>query len=88
MQNTQSISLKVVEKIAEREQVSPAELKPPLHYAIDTDALNSLYQSDTPERGPSKVEFTYNGYTVVVDSTGDVDIRDQVSASGPDKTIA
>lgn len=88
MQNTQSISLKVVEKIAEREQVSPAELKPPLHYAIDTDALNSLYQSDTAERGPCKVEFTYNGYTVVVDSTGDVDIRDQVSASGPDKTIA
>lgn len=87
MNNTQSVSLKIVEKIAEREQVSPEELQPPIHYAIDTDALDSLYQSNTSDRRPATVEFEYKGYTVVVDSTGDVDIRDQISASEPDKTF-
>ncbi|PGF15512.1 hypothetical protein CP556_04825 [Natrinema sp. CBA1119] len=70
VQPTQSLSLKVVEKIAEREGIEPEELHPPIHDAINTDALDSLYQASDPERNPSKVEFAYSGYTVTADSTG------------------
>ncbi|WP_226004113.1 HalOD1 output domain-containing protein [Natrinema salinisoli] len=85
MNNTQSVSLKIVEKVAKREQVSPEELRPPLHSVIDTDALDSLYQSTISDRRSPEVEFEYKGYTVTVDSTGDVDIRHQVSTVEPTK---
>ncbi|MDF9748353.1 HalOD1 output domain-containing protein [Natrinema salsiterrestre] len=83
MNHTQSISFKIVEKVAKRERVSPEELRPPLHSVIDTDALDSLYRSTISERSSPEVEFEYNGYTITVDSTGDVDVRDQVSTEGP-----
>ncbi|WP_076610938.1 HalOD1 output domain-containing protein [Natronorubrum thiooxidans] len=88
VQTTQSLSLKIVEKIAKREGVQPEELKPPIHSAIDTDALDSLYQSSDSDRGPSKVEFRYKGYTVIVDRAGDVDVEKHVASLEPDKTVA
>ena len=84
MQTTESLSLRVVEEIAEREGVQPEKVSPPLHYAIDTDALDSLYQSGDAARSPSKVTFDYKGYTVTVDSTGDVDIENQTAAVDAD----
>ncbi|MFC6768002.1 HalOD1 output domain-containing protein [Natrinema soli] len=86
MQPTQSLSLKIVEKIAEREEIEPEELHPPIHVAINTDALDSLYQASDSEKNPSKVEFVYRGYTVTIDSTGDVNIEKRVAAFDPDKT--
>ncbi|WP_226040378.1 HalOD1 output domain-containing protein [Natrinema sp. DC36] len=86
MQRTQSLSLKVVEKISEREGIEPEELHPPIHDAINTDALDSLYQASDSGRTPSTVEFVYRGYTVTVDSTGDVDIEERIAAFDPDKT--
>jgi len=87
VQSTHSISLTVVEEIAKQEGVSPEELRPPLHYAIDTDALDSLFQSTDGERVPSTVEFTYNGYTVSIDETGDVNVADHTSVTEADKTV-
>lgn len=86
VQPTQSLSLKVVGKIAEREGIEPEELHPPIHDAINTDALDSLYQASDSERNPSKVEFVYSGYTVTVDSTGEVNLEKRVTAFDPDKT--
>jgi len=86
VQPTQSISLKIVDKVAEREGVQPEELNPPIHYAINTDALDSLYEASDSDRSPSRVEFVYNGYTVTVDSTGDVALENRVAALDPDKT--
>jgi len=88
VQTTQPLSLKIVEKIAKREGVQPEELKPPIPHAIDTDALDSLYQSSDSEHGPSKVEFRYNGYTVTVDRVGDVDVEKHAAALEPNKTVA
>ncbi|WP_254532376.1 HalOD1 output domain-containing protein [Natrinema gelatinilyticum] len=88
MRTTQSLSLKVVEKIAKQEGVQPEELRPPIHYVIDTDALDSLYQSGDAERTPSQVEFEYNGYTVTVDRTGEVAVTKRAAAVEPDKTAA
>jgi len=88
VQTTQPVSLKIVEKIAKREGVQPEELKPPIHYAIDTDALDSLYQSSDSHKAPSKVEFRYSGYTVTVDRAGDVDVEKHAAALEPDKSVA
>ena len=84
MQTTESLSLKIVEEVANREGVQPEELSPPIHYVVDTDALDSLYQSSDPARYPSSVEFVYKGYTVTVDGTGSVDIEERTAAVDPD----
>jgi len=86
VQPTQSLSLKIVDKVAEREGVQPEELNPPIHYAINTDVLDSLYEASDSGRSPSRVEFVYNGYTVTVDSTGDVALEKRVTTLDPDKT--
>ncbi|MFC6765911.1 HalOD1 output domain-containing protein [Natrinema soli] len=87
MQPTQSLSLKIVDKVAEREGVQPEELNPPIHDAINTDALDSLYDARDSEKNPSIIEFAYNGYTVTVDSRGDVDLENRVAALDPEKTV-
>nr|WP_170155581.1 HalOD1 output domain-containing protein [Halopiger aswanensis] len=75
-----SISLKVVEKVADREGVDPVDLTPPLHTVVDTEALDSLFQStSSTERAVGKVEFQYQGYQVQVDSSGEVQIGETVS---------
>ena len=51
-QKGERISLKVVEKVADREGVDPLALHPPLHTVIDTEALDSLFQS-TPSTSRS-----------------------------------
>mgnify|MGYP006307149903 CR=1 FL=1 len=86
VQTTHSISLTVVEEIAKHEEVPPEELRPPLHYVIDTDALDSLFQSVAGEKAPTTVEFTYNDYIVSIDETGDVDVTVQTPVTEADKT--
>ncbi len=83
---SESLSLKIVEEIAKREGVQPEELSPPIHYAIDTDALDSLYQLSDGERNPSKVEFVYKGYSITVESTGEIELEKQTAAVDLDKT--
>ncbi|MEY7852218.1 HalOD1 output domain-containing protein [Natrarchaeobius sp. A-rgal3] len=75
MNREQPVSLAVVEAIAKREGIPPEELQPPLHGAIDTDALDSLFHPVDAERLPSAVEFTYNGYTVHVDGSGEITLE-------------
>ena len=87
VQNNHSISLTVVEEIAKHEEVPPEELRPPLHYAIDTDALDSLFQSAGDERCPSTIEFAYNGYLVSIDGTRDVEVTEHTAVTESDKTV-
>ena len=67
------VSLRIVRAVATREGIDPAELQPPLHDVVDTDALEALFAD--PERAGT-VEFTYRGYDVVVESSGDVRVTD------------
>ena len=67
-------SLTVVETIAEREGVPAEELQPPLHDAVDADALDALVGSASRER--LTIEFTYCGYTVRVTGDGEVSVLD------------
>ncbi|SDD82034.1 HalOD1 output domain-containing protein [Natrinema hispanicum] len=62
-----NISLHIVNYIAEREHTDPLEL-PPLYDAVNPDALDDLVasgrQNGTTQSG--RIEFQYNGYTVIV----------------------
>ncbi|MDS0477977.1 HalOD1 output domain-containing protein [Natrinema sp. 1APR25-10V2] len=76
------MSLRVVRKVADREEVDPVELTPPLHSVIDTEALDSLFEStNRSDRTGSELEFRYNGYTVHVDSGGGVQVVDSKDSS-------
>lgn len=88
MERGQSTSLTVVERIAEQEGVSPENLQPPLHHAVDTEALDSLFRSSTPDVASLAVEFPYRGYTVRVEGDGDVSILDPEPTTRSEKEVA
>ena len=75
-----SVSLKVVEEVADREGTDPAELHPPLHTVVDTEALDALFRS-TPStaRTNGSVEFEYQGYKIRIDGSGEVQIGESIS---------
>ena len=75
-----SISLKVVEKVADREGTDPAELHPPLHTVVNTEALDALFRS-TPStaRTDGMIEFEYQGYKIRIDGSGEVQIDEALS---------
>lgn len=70
---SQSPSMAVIRAVADREEVDPHELKPPLYEVIETDALDSLFRATK-----GRVSFSYAGYGVTVDHEGDVRV------TGPD----
>jgi hypothetical protein len=57
----------VVDAVAEREGVDPADL-PPLYDAIGPDILEVLHEADADQR----VTFEYYGYGVTVSSNGSI----------------
>ncbi|MFC6718897.1 HalOD1 output domain-containing protein [Natrialbaceae archaeon GCM10025810] len=61
----------VVSAVAEAEEVDPVDL-PPLYNAIDLEALNTLFTSESGT--VSRVEFEYAGYSVVVRGEGSVEV--------------
>ena len=68
LEEEDSISLHIINCIAEREHTDPLEL-PPLYDVVDPDALDDLFasgrQNGTAQSG--RVEFQYNGYTIIVE---------------------
>lgn len=80
MTEGEPISLKVVEKVADREGTDPAELHPPLYTVIDTEALDSLFQSTASTvRANGTVEFQYHGYKIRVDGSGEVQLGEMIT---------
>lgn len=61
---TQSLTVAVVEQVANRENVEPLDI-PPLNDVIDPDALEALF--DDPETAADRVTFNFHGYEVVVE---------------------
>lgn len=70
---TQPLPMAIVERIAARENVDPLEL-PPLHDAVDTDALTALFA--TPERRADTVTFSYHGYEVTVEGPEKIQVEE------------
>ncbi|WP_235019785.1 HalOD1 output domain-containing protein [Natrialba sp. INN-245] len=75
MNREQPVSLAVVEAVAEREGIPAEKLEPPLHDAIQTDALDALFDPVDSDRLPASLEFTYNGYVVSVEGSGGVSLE-------------
>ncbi|WP_459193527.1 HalOD1 output domain-containing protein [Halosimplex sp. J119] len=58
------VSLDVIETLASVTDTDPLTMEPPLYDVVDTDALDSLYESGAE----ASVEFEYNGHTVAIDA--------------------
>lgn len=77
-QQSDRISRTVVEAVAEAEGDDPTNLTP-LYTVVDPDALESLFQTQTPNpdgQVDGEIRFTYCGYEVRVTAAGEVDLAD------------
>ncbi|GAA0681389.1 HalOD1 output domain-containing protein [Natronoarchaeum mannanilyticum] len=63
---------RIVDAVAEAEDVEPAALNPPLAEVVDPDALETLLEE--PTASELEIRFTYRGHEVVVDESGRVQI--------------
>lgn len=67
-------SLKIVKQVADAKGVAPTELSP-LYETIDSGALDTLLESEMEAgEGTRHIRFQYEGYTVVADSDGQIDL--------------
>lgn len=75
--NGNSITTKVVKRVAIMEGVDPLELQPPLYSTVDIDALEDLFTSAVDDRteGTISIEFEYQGYQVTIESDDEVSVR-------------
>lgn len=76
-QDSESICATVVGTVAEREDVAPVDLTPPLASAVDVEAIAAIVAS----ADDASVSFSYAGYRVVVTGDG----RVSVAVDGPDR---
>jgi hypothetical protein len=69
-----SISVSVVEALAEANGVSPVDIRQPLYDVVDPDALDSLF---TDNEGPGRVIFELAGHEITVHASGEILVRDR-----------
>jgi hypothetical protein len=62
----QSVSVTVVEALAEAEGVSPLDVEEPLYEAVDPDALDRLLSSSGTTLRNGRVEFSISGFQVAI----------------------
>lgn len=74
-QSSEAVTIQIAEQIAEKNGIDPRELTPPLYSAIDTEALNTLFESTKNGPREGEITFEYNGYTVRVVATETVGIE-------------
>ncbi|MDS0281607.1 HalOD1 output domain-containing protein [Haloarcula onubensis] len=83
--DSQCASLLVVEEVARKEGVPPAELSPPLGRVIDAEALDKLVQSvGPPMANPAEVTFEYRDYTVRVQNDAEVRVAVEEASAPPE----
>lgn len=75
----ESIILKVLNEVADHEEVDPIDLSPPLYEAIDADALEALLTDSISgdRRDSIRVDFHYCGYDVSVKGDGEIEISSE-----------
>lgn len=72
MQNSETLTLAVIEAIAAFEGVEPTELRFTLYDHIDPDVLDQL-ESDGPDEWV--LEFVMGPYTVKIDHDSEITVR-------------
>lgn len=83
MDQGESVSVTVVDRVADHHGVDPMTLEPRLHTVVDPDALDALVR-DAAES--MSVQFTYGGCAVTVDGDGTVDVRPAPTSPDPERT--
>lgn len=68
------VSMKVVQRVAAATGQRVTQL-PPLHDAIDPEALDSLTESVAPHSSSLETRFTYAGQRVRIDGSGAVSVE-------------
>jgi hypothetical protein len=61
-----SVSVTVVEALAEAKGVSPLDIEEPLYEAVDPDALDQLLSSNGSTLENGRVEFSVSGFHVTI----------------------
>lgn len=85
LEDDRSVSMAVVDAVAEAKDVSSTEVQPPLHRVVDADALNQLFRSEQVlSSGAPRVSFTYAGYEVTVRGRDEVVVRPETDAERED----
>ncbi|MFB6202232.1 MAG: HalOD1 output domain-containing protein [Halorhabdus sp.] len=69
--DTEPASSRVINAVAQKVDVAPEDLSPPLYDAIDPDALDALVASSSTDL---RVTFEYHGYEVRVTGDGGVSV--------------
>lgn len=70
-----SVSMAVIEALAEARGVSPLEIEQPLYDAVDPDALDALFERGDDALKSGRVVFTTSGYEVTVTARDEVYVR-------------
>jgi hypothetical protein len=74
----------VVWTVADARDVDPMDITEPLYETIDPDALEQLFDGDTPGQSEHRIEFTLAGCDVTVYGDRRVVVRPPADiASGP-----
>jgi hypothetical protein len=73
---TPTVSVRVIEQVADATDSDPSEL-PPLYNDIDPDALNALVKHMTH----GEISFTYAGQEITVASSGHIRLEDHSSGT-------
>ncbi|AEH36408.1 HalOD1 output domain-containing protein [Halopiger xanaduensis] len=81
----ESLTVQLVQAIADAADVDPVDLSPPLYDAVDPEALEALFAptaSGTTRRG--RIEFSYAEYRVTVSVDGDSETPITITVSDAD----
>lgn len=73
--NERTLSERVIDELAAAQNVAPIEIDQPLNDSIDPDALDALFaplHDGTPRNSEGYVEFSSNGYHIVVRTDGEI----------------
>lgn len=67
-----SVSLQILDLVAELEGVDPVQLRPPLHSSVDPDVLDAIVsETANGDERSADVEFSYLGYRISISISGD-----------------
>lgn len=78
----ESVSLAIIEAVAEREAVEPVELKPPEYETLfdvcDPEALDALFRCRPSETAPPAISVTlaFCGYEITTTGPDDVTVSE------------
>lgn len=75
-----SITQRILEAVSE-ETATPVLDLPPLYHAIDPDALEAVLRRPDSDIAPAqrRVQFSYAGYRITVDGSGEVSLSLEAS---------